>query len=408
MTLIFSCILAFISVAAMTFMYHCVAETMESTLKKLQNELKAANDKLLEIMPELNSGKAATWKIDRKTMVMTFNNDYHERMGMPRPDWDVPTFRQICNSDCLDVFNKWIGQYSKLTDAVLRRLRFHITNDGGKTYHWWELIYNLDDITSKVQYMHGIFINIDDVVDIESTIDDARNVLYEFDLKQTFFASINHDLRTPLNAIAGFANLLALQYEDLSDEDRKSFADIVETNGDMLMQLLSDFSATNCNDIDNIKFKPRNKSVRDLINMVFRTNKVICPSHLKFMLDIEDNMEDKTVFVDTKRIEQVINNFLSNSFKFTQAGFIKLGWKYIEKTNEVEMFVTDTGTGIKKENIDKLFNQYFKIHEHAHGTGLGLNICKKIVEKQNGSIGVDSVFGKGSTFYCRFKAVKSA
>lgn len=253
-------------------------------------------------------------------------------------------------------------------------------------------------------FFYALLVNIDPVIDIESSIDDARNKIYQTELKQTFLASVNHDLRTPINAIAGFASLLVEQYDDLSEEDRMQFADIVEENSQILLQLLADINDVNLDDIEKIKFKPRNKSVSELINLIYQTNKVICPSHLKFSLDVDEKQDDKTIFVDAKRVEQVINNFLSNSFKFTRTGFVKLGWKYISETNEVEMFVTDTGIGIKKENFDNLFGRFFKIHEHANGTGLGLNICKNIVEKQDGTIGVDSVYGKGSTFYCRFKA----
>lgn len=406
MIIYLSCVMAFVAIGAMLYMYRCVVRSLHGSLMKLQEERKEACRDVAELLPGLASGQAATWQIDRKALVLTFDGDCHERMGMAHSVWNVADFRKLCNQDCLDVFDKWIGQYSKLTNAVCRRLRFHLTLDGGKSYHWWELVYNLDNFTSKLQDMHGVFVNIDHVVEVESAIDDARNKMYESELKQTFFASINHDLRTPLNAIAGFANLLAVQYDELSDEDRKSFAEIVKINGDMLMKLLGDINVTNCNDIDNMKFKPRNKSVRELLDVVYLTNKVICPSHLHFILESDKSLDDKHIYVDSKRIEQVINNFLSNSFKFTQVGFVKLGWRYLPDTSEVEIYVSDSGTGIKEENIERLFDQYFKINEHAHGTGLGLNICKKIVDKQGGTIHVDSKSGEGSTFFCRFKEVE--
>lgn len=387
----------------MIYTYYSINSMLTMHLQTLQKELADARNDVSLLLPQLEAGRAGFCTLDRKNMEMIFSKADAERMKLPDNFWVIEKFRKICAPDCLDVFEKWIGQYVYLFDPVNRRLRFHLTLDGGKTYQWWELIYALDEKTRANMFFYALLVNIDPVIDIESAIDDARNRIYHTELKQTFLASINHDLRTPINAIAGFASLLVEQYDDLSEEDRMQFADIVEENSNVLLQLLADINDVNLDDIEKIKFKPRNKSVSELINLIYQTNKVICPSHLKFSLDVDEKQDDKTIFVDAKRVEQVINNFLSNSFKFTRTGFVKLGWKYISETNEVEMFVTDTGIGIKKENFDNLFDRFFKIHEHANGTGLGLNICKNIVEKQDGTIGVDSVYGKGSTFYCRFK-----
>lgn len=405
MILILSIILSLVAIAAMLYIYYGMLATQKEYLQTLRKELNDSKDELFAVLPELKKGLAATCVIDRKNMNMVFDERCAKLMKLPHAKWVVPEFREICNPDSYDVFEKWIGQYTLMTDPVNRRLRFHLTFDGGKTYHWYELVYVLNEETKEDTEFPSIFINIDDVIAIESSIDQARDILYQTELKQTFLASINHDLRTPINAIAGFASLLVNQYDDLSDEDKNTFADVVESNSEILLQLLSDFSDTNCNDIEKMKFKPREKSVIELVNIIYQTNKVICPSHIRFNLEMPESQEDKVINVDTKRLEQVINNFLSNSFKFTQAGFVSVGWKYLDDTGEVELFVKDSGIGIREENIGNLFDRFFKVHEHARGTGLGLNICKKMVEKQQGVIGVDSVYGRGSKFYCRFKAV---
>lgn len=395
--------MAIAALIAMLYVYLFVAKLLNRYLQYHVRNLANAREKLFAVLPELKSGMAAPCHINRKDMTLDIDEGYAEKIGLPHSHWTAAMFRESCNPDSLDVFDKWVGQYSGLTNPVCRRLRFHLSGDGGKTFHWWEVIYILSEKTSKDMYFPGLLVNIDNVIKLEGAIDDARNTVYETELKQTFFASINHDLRTPLNAIAGFANLLKDQYDDLSEEDRQSFADIVQSNGDALMQLIADINDVDCNDVGKMRFKLRNKSVSELVNVIYLTNKVICPSHLAFLLENDAKHNDVQIFVDTKRVEQVINNFLSNAFKFTQAGYIKVGWKYLDDTDEVELFVTDTGIGIKKENFENLFQQFFKIHEHAHGTGLGLNICKTIVEKQSGTIGMDSEYGKGSTFYCRFK-----
>ncbi len=141
-------------------------------------------------------------------------------------------------------------------------------------------------------------------------------------------------------------------------------------------------------------------SVCKLVNDCYNTNRIIAPSHLAFYLDMDD--PDVIVNIDMTRTKQVVNNFLSNAFKFTTEGSITLGWRYVEDTEGmIEVYVKDTGIGVPADKVDKIFDRYSKVNENDKGTGLGLNISKTIIEKQGGTIGVESEFGKGSKFFFR-------
>ncbi len=149
-----------------------------------------------------------------------------------------------------------------------------------------------------------------------------------------------------MNAIVGFSNLMNTDIE-LSKAERENFTELINTNSDLLLNLIND------------------------------------------ILDLP---------TDKLRLTQVITNFLSNAIKFTQKGYILIGYEYREEGRHVHIFVEDTGIGIPKEKQDAVFNRFTKLDEFAKGTGLGLSICKVIAERFDGYIAVESEIGKGSRF----------
>lgn len=395
-------ILAFALIGAL---YHCARKLMTDQLKEKQKEADYLKQALQRVLPGITDGSVITAHINRVDLFMIFDEEMAKKAGMPTNVWGYNSFRQILHTDCMNVFEMWIFQYTQLHNPVVRRLRFHLTFDGGKTYQWWELIYWLNEDTVNDKWFDGLFVNIDKVKSIENAIEDAHKKVFEVEMKEALLATINHDLRTPLNAVSGFATLLTQQYEDFSDEERQEFSSIVCSNSESMLKLMDDIKSMSQDEIADKGFRPMRKSVSELMNFCYNTNRIICPPHLAFEFSTPVDVRDKDINVDSKRVERVINNFISNAFKFTAVGKVVLGWKYLAETKEVEIFVSDTGIGIAKENQDKVFEEYLKINEHAHGTGLGLNICKQIVKKHGGQIGLTSELGKGSTFYCRFKTI---
>jgi signal transduction histidine kinase len=103
------------------------------------------------------------------------------------------------------------------------------------------------------------------------------------------------------------------------------------------------------------------------------------------------------VFLDENRVTQIITNFVNNSIKFTQRGHITMGYEIIDEG--IRVFCEDTGIGIASENINKVFERFYKLNDFAQGSGLGMAICKAIADEQHGKIGVQSKLGKGSIFW---------
>ena len=130
------------------------------------------------------------------------------------------------------------------------------------------------------------------------------------------------------------------------------------------------------------------ESVHHLLETIYQTHSVLINPPLEFVTDFSDR--DVFVNVDCIRLTQVITNFLNNANKFTPQGYIKLGYIYRPATNEVSIYVEDTGIGIPKEEQEMIFARFYKRSEFSQGVGLGLAICKAIAEKLGGRIEVES------------------
>lgn len=200
---------------------------------------------------------------------------------------------------------------------------------------------------------------------------------------------------TPLNAIAGFANLLVYDPE-LSGAEKQEYAGIINTNTKLLLKLVDDVLQLSRMETANMSFDLRRESVHHLLETIYQTHSVLINPPLEFVTDFSDR--DVFVNVDCIRLTQVITNFLNNANKFTPQGYIKLGYIYGPATNEVSIYVEDTGIGIPKEEQEMIFARFYKRSEFSQGVGLGLAICKAIAEKLGGRIEVESQVGRGSRF----------
>lgn len=221
----------------------------------------------------------------------------------------------------------------------------------------------------------------------------AKRLAEESDcMKSAFIANMSHEIRTPLNAIVGFSTLLA--QTDLQEE-KDEYLRIIQSSNEFLLQLIGDIL-----DISKIE-----SGKLEFVQTTFRLNNIFEPQQAAFSLRAETGVKvifendgsDYTIVSEKTRLTQVLTNFLSNAVKFTASGSIRFGYKITEKG--IYGYVSDTGTGISSDNLDSIFERFVKLDKFKQGTGLGLSICKTIITLLQGEIGVDSVEGKGSTFW---------
>lgn len=231
---------------------------------------------------------------------------------------------------------------------------------------------------------------------VESELRVAKEKAEESDhLKSAFLANMSHEIRTPLNAIVGFSNLLQ-EEEDITAEEKELFKDTINKNCNLLLKLINDILELSRIESGRMTFSFETCRLNELIDEVYQTHHLLIPPHIQFIKDMPPLSID--VHVDRFRFTQVITNFINNAVKFTRKGYIKLGYEYKEKEGYVYIYVEDTGIGIAKEALEKVFERFYKQDEFAQGTGLGLAICKTIAERLDGDILITSEEGKGSRF----------
>ena len=213
--------------------------------------------------------------------------------------------------------------------------------------------------------------------------------------KSAFISNMSHEVRTPLNAIVGFSDLLTTTTDDAK---KQSYIDIIHTNNNLLLSIVNDVLDLSKLESGTIELS---YSKEDL-NMVMCELEAIFRRRLEVMekpVQILFKPAEESCYMEMakNRIIQVLSNLLTNAIKNTETGSITFGYEKREET--VYCYVTDTGIGIPESEQEKIFHRFVKLDASKQGTGLGLSICKLIVDKMGGQIGVNSIEGKGSTFW---------
>lgn len=211
-------------------------------------------------------------------------------------------------------------------------------------------------------------------------------------LKSTFLANMSHEIRTPLNAIVGFSGLIA---EAETREEMQQYMEIIETNNELLLQLVNDILDLSKIEAGQLDFFYTDTDLAELCRNLEQVYQGKVKPGVKLVCELPE--EHFVISTEKNRVTQVISNFLNNAAKFTEQGSIRFGYTHIPAG--LRVFVTDTGKGIAAEYLPKVFVRFEKFDRFGPGNGLGMAICKSIVEKLGGTIGVESVLGKGSTFW---------
>ena len=220
----------------------------------------------------------------------------------------------------------------------------------------------------------------------------------ESKLKASFLAAMGHEIRTPVNIITGFSQILAQAGNDTSEEELKSYSQIIADNTEQLLRLLNDVLKSNPEE-EQMHMALKTRKVKDIVEELYATYNVVIPSRLEY--NIARGPEDVFVDVNRSSMMQVMSNLVNNAVKFTKEGIITMGW---ESTGEdVVIYLEDTGIGIPKEKQELIFDRYYKESSSTAGAGIGLSLCRRLVENMNGKIRVKSEPGKGSRFELIFK-----
>lgn len=238
----------------------------------------------------------------------------------------------------------------------------------------------------------------------EETLQKAKERAEASDhLKSLFLSNMSHEIRTPMNAILGFAEML--QDVELSIDEKDRFLDVIIKSGDNLLRLINDIIDISKIEAGQLKVIYSDCYINELFSdlEVFFNRELarLRKDHLTLYIQPGNSDPDFVVYTDPVRIRQIISNLIGNALKFTDEGFIELG--YSIKNKNIEFYVRDSGVGIPADQQKVIFERFGQVKDDAarnlSGTGLGLTISKNLVELLGGRIWLDSYPGEGSTFW---------
>jgi len=223
------------------------------------------------------------------------------------------------------------------------------------------------------------------------------------DVKSQFLANMSHELRTPLNGVLGFTRQLKKTSLNVNQRD---FLETIESSAQNLLRIINDILDFSKLDAGKMELESIPFALRDTVNEVMT---LLAPNIFDKGLDIHLHVDNKVpdeLRGDPDRLKQIIINLIGNAIKFTTRGYIRLDVKYLrslDKGHQIKFIISDTGVGIDEDGRNKLFAAFGQadssVTRKYGGTGLGLIICKKLIEAMDGNINFDSDKGKGSRFY---------
>ena len=244
----------------------------------------------------------------------------------------------------------------------------------------------------KVIELISINYDITDLKQIEEMLVNERDRAEASDrLKSAFLANMSHEIRTPLNAIVGFSSLLASAENVV---EKELYNSLISHNNELLLNLINDIIDLSKIEAGYLELHQNWFNLTELLDKCVAEYARLLPSGVELLTSYPEH--DALVELDKLRIKQILNNFLSNALKNTTRGHVEVFYE-IDK-HCVRIGVKDTGRGIPQNMLEKIFERFEKVDSFAQGVGLGLSICKSIVDKMNGRIQVYSQLGLGTTF----------
>ena len=278
-----------------------------------------------------------------------------------------------------------------LTTQLSKEMRV-LREDG--TYTWTHVNLLVKKYAPQDRIIEIISINYDitELKRTEEMLVKARDKAEASDrLKSAFLANMSHEIRTPLNAIVGFSSLLT---STENAAEKELYNSLIGHNNKLLLNLINDVIDLSKIESGYLELRPDWVNLTELLDESVAEYAHQVPSGVELLTNYPAH--DSLVELDKLRIKQILSNFLSNALKNTTTGHVEVFYEVDHQS--VRIGVKDTGRGIPQNMLEKIFERFEKLDSFAQGAGLGLPICKLIVEKMNGRVLVDSQLGIGTTF----------
>ena len=365
--------------------------------KQAETELR---EKEVQYRNLANSGTALIWTSGTDKLCNFFNNPWLNFTGRTLEQETGNGWAEGVHPDDLDsCIQTFITAFDKREPFEMEYRLMHVSGE----YRW------LLDMGTPNYNLNGEFIgyighcfDINDRKKMETELLVSKEKAEESDrLKSAFLDNMSHEIRTPLNSIIGFSDLLL--DPDFGQDQRDEFIRMIGASGNNLLNIINDIIDLSKIESGQISFKISRLSIQKLIGDIQKEYSYrAVEKGIELRLDPStSNLKDIYFESDELRLKQILINFVGNAIKFTEKGYIEIGFRIEE--NRIEFYVKDTGIGIPEEYHEKIFERFRQVDSSYTrkygGNGLGLAISKSLAELLGGEIWMESEVGKGSTFF---------
>ncbi|MCL1929454.1 MAG: ATP-binding protein [Treponema sp.] len=340
------------------------------------------------------------WSVDQNNMITLFDGLYLNQLGFKQEFFKGKKFDEALQEEQFTGFSESVYKTftdgpqdwnSEINNKVYRIRTTPIYDNSGKVAN---VMGSFDDITERTLLQAQLKIALNEA-------QKANNA------KSNFLANMSHEMRTPLNAIIGLSEL-TLDASELDEEASLNLEKIYNA-GMTLLSTVNDILDISKIEAGKLELMPVEYDIPSLINdAITQSIMRIGEKPIRFVMDIDENLPTR-LYGDDLRIKQILNNLLSNAFKYTKEGTVELDISSEREEGSVWLTarVSDTGMGISSKNLVNLFTDYAQVdaasNRKIEGTGLGLPITKRVAEMMDGSVSVESEYGKGSVFTVRVR-----
>ena len=359
-----------------------------------ESEKRVYKEKELEDYVEISTDLIAT--LDCNGKFIKVNDQWTNILGWSAEEMLGMSFYDLVDQDSINrhhFYKNNLGNNDDLVDFTDR----YLAKDN--TYKY--LILKSKYVQSKKEYIiTGKDITQD--VDVKNKLEEMKKAIEFESKKNDFFTNISHELKTPINIILGSNQLMELNYKNhnITDEKLKNSINLTKQNSYRLLKLVGNFLDISKMGAGFYEIEPINTNIVSVVENIGQSvEPYMAAKKIQFIFDTET--EEEIVACDPDKIERIVLNLLSNAIKYTNENG-KIFVNVASKESVVEISVEDTGTGIPKDKVEKVFNRFEQVDpslvKKREGCGIGLSLTKHLVEMHGGEIWVESQEGKGSKF----------